>query len=57
MIADKLLQEALNLPSRAREDLIDALSQSLEPTDVTDAWKTEIAERLEKLQRGGSDRS
>ncbi len=54
--AKKLLEEALALPSEDREKLVEALADSLEPSeiDLSPAWKTEIERRVEAIERGES---
>ncbi len=49
---EKLLQDILSLPQSAREALIDALVQSLEPIEITDAWKQEVLKRIRKIESG-----
>lgn len=50
--AKKVLEAALALPAEAREELVGALSISLEPTSLTPEWQSEIARRLEKIENG-----
>lgn len=53
--AQKLLEEALQLPEEARADLAAALLESLEEEleeDVKAAWEAEIARRLEDVDSG-----
>jgi len=54
--AKKVLEQALSLPAEEREALVDALAESLErPQDgLSDEWKTEIARRIEAVERGES---
>jgi len=55
-VAKKILEQALALPTEERAALIDALGDSLEPSDgdLTPEWKTEIARRIEAVERGES---
>ncbi len=50
--AKKVLEAALALPAEAREELVAALSISLEPTSSTPECQSEIARRLEKIENG-----
>ena len=50
--AQEILQAALALPSREREELVGALSSSLEPSELNPQWQAEIARRLQKLEDG-----
>lgn len=50
--AKKVLEAALALPADAREELVGALSISLEPVTLSPEWQSEIARRLEKIERG-----
>ena len=50
--AKKVLEAALALPAEAREELVSALSVSLEPTALSPEWESEIARRLEKIEHG-----
>jgi putative addiction module component (TIGR02574 family) len=51
--ADRLLNEALQLPEDERATLADQIYRSLEPADSDDAyWETEIAQRIEEDDRG-----
>lgn len=54
--AQKLLEEALALPSEERAALLEALGESLEPSDDTlsPEWKTEIESRIAAVERGDS---
>lgn len=54
--AKKILDEALALPERDREALVEALSDSLERPryELSDEWKAEIARRIEAVERGES---
>ena len=55
--ADKVLAEALDLPTEARARIAHELLRSLdeepeEPRDVTEAWTGEIARRLQEVIDG-----
>jgi putative addiction module component (TIGR02574 family) len=52
--ARKILDQALTLSDAEREELAQALSDSLTGTtvDVGVAWQTELARRLEAAERG-----
>ncbi len=50
--AKKVLEAALALPADAREELVGALSISLEPVALTPEWQSEIARRLEQIENG-----
>jgi putative addiction module component (TIGR02574 family) len=50
--AQKILAEALLLPTQEREQLVGALSSSLEPVELSPEWNAEIARRLETIERG-----
>ena len=50
--AKKVLETALALSAEAREDLISALSVSLEPTTLIPEWQREIARRLDMIECG-----
>jgi len=50
--AQKILAEALALPAEEREALVDALSNSLDPVELSPEWKAEIDRRLERIERG-----
>jgi hypothetical protein len=49
---ERLLKAALTLSNEEREELIAALSQTLEPVAVDPAWKTELARRIAKIESG-----
>ena len=53
--AKKVLEEALALSEEAREELVFALSASLMPASLSDAWRDEIAARLERLATGTAE--
>lgn len=50
--ARKLLDEALALPAEERAALVDALSESLEPIDLSPEWHAEIQRRIDAIERG-----
>lgn len=50
--ARKLLDEALALPAEDRAALVDALSASLEPVELTDEVHAEIRRRIEAIEAG-----
>lgn len=50
--AREILQAALALPSREREELVGELSSSLEPSALSPEWQAEIARRLQKIEDG-----
>ena len=53
--AQKLLVDALSLPEDERAALVDALAQSLSgSSDLSPAWKAEIARRIEAVEHGES---
>jgi hypothetical protein len=51
-MVEKMLEAALTLPADAREELVDALSISLELVTLTPEWQSEILRRLEKIEKG-----
>lgn len=50
--AKKILEEALALPQEDREELVGALSTSLEPVELSPEWELEVARRLKKIEDG-----
>ncbi|MEX1362395.1 MAG: addiction module protein [Nannocystaceae bacterium] len=50
--AQEVLQAALALPSDEREELVGALSHSLEPASSSPEWQEELARRLQKIEAG-----
>lgn len=50
--AKKILDQALSLPREEREELVGALSSSLEPVEWSPEWEAEIARRVQKIQSG-----
>lgn len=53
--AKKIFDEALALDQEDREELVGLLSGSLEPIDVSDAWREELAARAMKIERGEAE--
>lgn len=50
--ARKLLDEVLALPQDEREELVSALTESLEPVRVSPEWEAELARRVEAVASG-----
>lgn len=50
--AKQILDAALALPPSEREELVDALSRSLDPHRLSPEWEAEIARRVAKLESG-----
>jgi putative addiction module component (TIGR02574 family) len=50
--AEKILAEALALPADEREAVVEALSHSLDPVELSPEWRAEIARRIETIERG-----
>ena len=50
--AKKILEEALALSGREREELVTALSSSLDPVELSPEWTSEIGRRIRKIERG-----
>ncbi|MCA9681801.1 MAG: addiction module protein [Myxococcales bacterium] len=50
--AKKVFEEALALSDSEREELVEILSQSLPPTELSTEWKAELARRIEKIESG-----
>ncbi len=50
--ATELLKDALSLPAEARAALADSLLESLDAELDEDAWRKEIEQRLEQIDRG-----
>ena len=50
--AKKILDEALALPQEEREELVGALSSSLEPVELSPEWQAEIARRVRTIESG-----
>ena len=53
--AKKILEEALALSEQEREELVSALSSSLEPVELSPEWSSEIRRRIEKIERGEAE--
>jgi putative addiction module component (TIGR02574 family) len=47
-----ILEAAMKLDPREREELIEELSASLDVTDLGDYWETEIKRRIEDVDSG-----
>ncbi len=55
--AEHIFEEALALDADDRMELIDRLSETLEPStdpEYTAAWEAEIRERIQQVERGQS---
>jgi hypothetical protein len=50
--ARKILSAALALPQDEREELLGALSISLESVELTPEWDAEITRRIQKIASG-----
>jgi putative addiction module component (TIGR02574 family) len=50
--AEKILADALALPVEEREALVEALSDSLDPVELSPEWQAEIARRIDSIDRG-----
>lgn len=48
----RILDEALSLPPEDREKLLEALSDSLAPAELSQEWQAEIADRIRQIDRG-----
>jgi len=48
----RLLQEALQLAPRERAELVEALTASLDGSDLGQAWEHEITQRLADVDSG-----
>lgn len=53
--AKKILKEALALSQQEREELVSALSNSLDPVELSPEWTSEIGRRIEKIERGEAE--
>jgi len=53
--AKKVLQEALALSQQEREELVGALSNSLDPVQLSPEWNAEIGARIRKIERGEAE--
>ena len=53
-LAQKLLDEALNLPKEERKGLIEALAESLDlsPAEISPEWQREVAGRIAQIESG-----
>lgn len=49
------MDEALALPAEDRAALVDALSASLEPVELTNEWRIEIQRRIDAIERGEAE--
>ena len=47
-----ILEAAMKLDPREREELIEELSASLDVTDLGECWETEIKRRIEEVDSG-----
>jgi putative addiction module component (TIGR02574 family) len=50
--AKKVFEAALALSDIEREELVDVLSQSLRPAEMSAEWKAELVRRAEKIESG-----
>lgn len=50
--ANKVLEEALSLSEDERAEIIEALSESLMPVELSPEWQTEIKSRIAQLESG-----
>ncbi len=50
--AKKVFDEALALSNTEREELVEVLSQSLQPIGISAEWKAELGRRIEKIESG-----
>jgi putative addiction module component (TIGR02574 family) len=53
MDPEAILDAALGLPKEQRERLVDALSDSLDASDLGPYWENEIARRIAETDAGG----
>jgi putative addiction module component (TIGR02574 family) len=53
--AKKILEEALALSQQEREELVSALSSSLDPIELSPEWSSEIDRRIQKIERGEAE--
>jgi len=52
MTKDQLLNEALTLDPRERDELAEALWQSIGPNELTSEQRAEVRRRIDALDRG-----
>jgi putative addiction module component (TIGR02574 family) len=50
--AARLLEAALQLAPRERAELVEALTASLDGSDLGDAWESEISQRIADVDAG-----
>ncbi len=50
--ARRVFEEALALSDSEREELVEVLSRSLQPVEISEQWRTELARRIEKIESG-----
>lgn len=50
--AKRLLEEVLALPQEEREELVGAVSSSLDAVELSAEWEAEIARRVRKIETG-----
>lgn len=50
--AKKVFEQALALSEAEREELVEVLSQSLPPAELSPQWKAELVRRVEKIESG-----
>jgi len=50
--AKKILEDALALPQTEREELVGALSNSLDPIELSPEWQVETARRIRSIENG-----
>jgi putative addiction module component (TIGR02574 family) len=51
-VAKGILEAAMKLDPREREELIEELSASLDVTDLGEYWETEVKRRIEDVDSG-----
>lgn len=51
-LVKKILEDALALPQEEREELMSALSESLDLVRVSPAWEAELARRVSRIESG-----
>ncbi len=52
LAAKKIFEDALALPQEEREELVGALSSSLDPVELRPGWAAEIDRRVRKIESG-----